>query len=190
MSSQAQGVDVSTMQATKEEGESIPYDIRAKMKSANENHKEWRKVMVPDRDDAAKEGEFLVCYPLSHNTPSPFSRSTRGMLAFDLTTKQLVFIKDYWRPDVDNIEKEGEIYRDLEEHKIPHIAPFGMGNDVRGHKTVTQAPNDERQRGIIPTPRQTRLIHNRNTLNIVGKALHDFESSREYISAIADAMEG
>lgn len=112
------------------------------------------------------------------------------MLAFNLKIKKLVFLKDYWRPDADDIEKEGEIYRDLEDHQVPHIVPFGMGNDVRDHKTVTQAPNNEYIEGIIPTPQQTCLIHYRITLNVVGKALHNFESSREFVSAIADAMEG
>lgn len=189
-SPEEQGIDATTVEATRRDVKSIPPDIENRMREANRDHKGWRKVMVPDRDDAAKQGGFLVSYPLSHTTPSPFSRSTRGMLAFDLAHKKLVFLKDYWRPDVDNIEKEGEIYRDLEKQKIPHIAPFGMGNDIKGHKTVTQAPNDEREDGILPTPRQTRLSHYRMTLNIVGKSLIDFKSSREFISAIADAMEG
>ncbi len=112
------------------------------------------------------------------------------MLAFNLKIKKLVFLKDYWRPDANDIEKEGEIYRDLEDHRVLHIAPFGMGNNVRDHKTVTQALNNEHIEGIIPTPQQMRLIHYHITLNIVGKALHDFESSREFVSAIADVMEG
>ncbi|KJA18888.1 hypothetical protein HYPSUDRAFT_44722 [Hypholoma sublateritium FD-334 SS-4] len=181
-----QGIDITATKTTEREVRTIPADIQAKMKQANKAHKSWCTVLVPDRDEEGKERGFVVSYPLSHTTPSPFSRSTRAMLAFDLTRKRLVFLKDYWRPDVDNIEKEGEIYRDLEEHKIPHIAPFGMGNDVRDHKTIKQDPRS--QRILQPSP-QTCLIHYRITLNLVGKSLSDFASSHEFISAIADAME-
>ncbi|KJA18890.1 hypothetical protein HYPSUDRAFT_204985 [Hypholoma sublateritium FD-334 SS-4] len=52
-----------------------------------------------------------------------------------------------------------------------------------------QVPNQKRDKGILPTPRKTRLSHHRMTLNPVGKPLHVFESSRQFISAIADAME-
>jgi len=60
-------------------------------------------------------------------------------LAFDLTEGELIFLKDYWRPDVDDVEKEGSIYAILEgEAKVPNIAPFGTGDDVRDHETLTQ----------------------------------------------------
>ena len=105
------------------------------------------------------------------------------MLAVDLTGK-LVHIRDYWIPDVDNVKKEGKFY------KASRTVPFELGNDVNGHKIVTRAPNDERPKGNFPAPQQMRMSHYRMTLNTVGKALQIFESSREYISAIADAMEG
>ncbi|KJA18889.1 hypothetical protein HYPSUDRAFT_44723 [Hypholoma sublateritium FD-334 SS-4] len=189
ISPEAQGIDTTTMETTKKEEQSVTPPIRKRMEQANNNHKGWRTVMVTDRDNAAKQGGILVSYPLRSTTPSPFSRSTRTMLAFDLAKNKLVFLKDYWRPDVDSIAKEGAIYLELEKHQIPHIAPFGMGNDVKGQRTVTQAPNDIREKGILPTTRQTRLSHYRMTLNIVGKALYDFKSFHEFISAIADAME-
>jgi hypothetical protein len=36
------------------------------------------------------------------------------MLAFNMETKEIVFLQDYWRADVDGMEKEGEIYALLE----------------------------------------------------------------------------
>jgi hypothetical protein len=32
------------------------------------------------------------------------------MLVFNTETREIVFLKDYWRADVDGMEKEGEIY--------------------------------------------------------------------------------
>lgn len=117
------------------------------------------------------------------------------MLAFDLETKEIVFMKDYWRPDVADIEKEGDIYGILRAHNVPNIAPFGTGNDVRNHVTRTQefvnkywvrrrrAPGRE---AIALTPlRQYRM-----TLLVIGEPLIDFKSSKQFVAAIADAMKG
>ena len=59
------------------------------------------------------------------------------MLAFDMEGETIVFLKDYWRLDVDGMQKEGEIYALLESNRVPNIAPFGKGNDVRDHPTLT-----------------------------------------------------
>jgi hypothetical protein len=155
---------------------------------ANSAHYEFRKLMVPDRDDPSKESPFLISYPPRYDARSPFSRATRGMLAFDLTNNRIVYLKDYWRPNVSNMQKEGEIYRILKRKNVRNIAPFGMGNDVRGHQTLTQsyvdAPWAVSTKGIIC------LSHYRMTLDAVGRPLTEFHSSHEFISAIADAMEG
>jgi hypothetical protein len=44
------------------------------------------------------------------------------MLAFN---KEIIFLKDYWRVDVDGMEKEDDIFALLGN---PNIAPFGRGN--------------------------------------------------------------
>ena len=49
---------------------------------------------------------ILISSPPYYKSRSPFSRATRGILAFDFTAGELVFLKDYWRADVDGIEKE------------------------------------------------------------------------------------
>ncbi|KJA18898.1 hypothetical protein HYPSUDRAFT_217903 [Hypholoma sublateritium FD-334 SS-4] len=189
MSSEAQGIDTSTMEPTAEELDSLPLACAREMRKDNPVHKGWLKVMVPDRADATKEAPFLVSYPLDLTGPFPFSRSSRLMLAFDLARKQLVLLRDYWRPDVDTFAKEADVYLDLEEHQIPHIAPFGTGNNVRDHMTSTQALNNNRNAND-PATHEPGLRHYRMTLNVVGRRyLEEFKSSRELVSAIADAME-
>ena len=100
----------------------------------------------------------------------------------------IVFLKDYWRADVDGMEKEGEIYRILESNRVPNIAPFGKGNDVRDHMTLTHTLRNEKwacwSRDMVLL-RQYRM-----SLNVVARHLTSFNSSREFVSAIADAMEG
>ncbi len=103
------------MKAMNREAHAILSNIRlAEMKQAKKGDKESFKK-VPDHDDATKQDEFLVSYPLS--TPCPFSRPTQDMLVFD-PARKLVHNRDYGMPDVDNVEKEGKL------HKVSHTVPF------------------------------------------------------------------
>jgi hypothetical protein len=110
------------------------------------------------------------------------------MLAFDMETSQLVFLKDYWRAAVDGMEKEGDIYTLLESNRVPNIAPFGKGNDVRDHTTLTHALRDEEW--ACWSKDMVVLWHYRMSLDVVGRPLTSFCSSWEFVSAIADAMLG
>jgi hypothetical protein len=67
------------------------------------------------------------------------------MLAFNMETKEIVFLKDCWRADVDGMEKEGEICALLESKGVPNIALFGngKGDHVRRHVTLTHAQKRE-----------------------------------------------
>jgi hypothetical protein len=110
------------------------------------------------------------------------------MLAFDMEKGNIVFLKDYWRVDVDGMNKEGDIYALLESNSVPNIPPFGKGNDVRDHMTLT---NTLREKMWACSSKEMVLLrHYRMTLDVVGRSLTSFNSSREFVSAIADAMEG
>ena len=65
------------------------------------------------------------------------------MLGFNMETREVVFLKDYWSVDVDGMEKEGKIYALLESKSVPNIAPFGKGNDVGNHTTITHTLRNE-----------------------------------------------
>ena len=103
----------------------------------NHHHREFRFMKIRDRD-LTTEYDFLISYPPKYSYRSPFGRATRPMRAYDMRKKKVVFVKDYWRPDSSEIEKEGDIYRSLESAQVPYIAPFGVGNDVRNFTTHIQ----------------------------------------------------
>jgi hypothetical protein len=110
------------------------------------------------------------------------------MLAFNMETREVVFLKDYWRADVDGMAKEGEIYAILESKGVPNIAPFGKGNDVGDHTTLMHTLRNEKwacRSRVMVLLRQYRM-----SLDIVARLLTSFKSSREFVSAIADAMTG
>ena len=83
---------------------------------------------------------------------------------------------------------EGEIYALLESKGVPNIPPFGKGNDVRDHTTLTHTLRDEKwacwSRAMVLL-RQYRM-----SLDVIARHLTWFNSSREFVGAIADAMEG
>jgi hypothetical protein len=66
------------------------------------------------------------------------------MLTFNMETRQVVFLKDYWRADVDGMVKEGKIYAILESKGVPNIAPFGEENDVSDHTTLTHTQRNDK----------------------------------------------
>jgi len=144
--------------------------------------------MVPARDDPKVETPFIISFPPKYTARSPFGRATRPMLAFNMETREIVFLKDYWRANVDGMEKEGDIYALLESKRVPNIAPFGKRNDVRDHTTLTHTLRNEEwaccSRVMVP------LSQYRMSLDVVARHLVLFKSSKEFVSATADAMEG
>ena len=154
------------------------------------NPKEFRIFKVPDRKNPEEEKDFVVWLrELSdeYTARSPFGRGTRLMLAYDVEKNVIFFLKDYWRAE--GVDKEGDIYELLESHRVPNIPPFGKGNDVRKHATFTDVLKAEGAEWALPSKEMTSYKHYRMTLDVVARPLTSFKSSREFVGAIADAME-
>jgi len=181
------GYDASVSPASPEDLQQIQH-VEHRLRKDNPAHREFRIIMVPDRDDPKVETPFIISFPPKYTARSPFGRATRPMLAFSMETREVVFLKDYWRADVDGMMKEGKIYALLESKGVPNIAPFGKGNDVRHHATLTHTLRNENwacwSRDMVP------LSQYRMSLDVVALLLTSFKSSREFVSAIADAMTG
>jgi hypothetical protein len=43
---------------------------------------------------------------------------------------KLVYLKDLWRVDHPEIQREGDVYRELHEAEVPNIATMGRAGDV------------------------------------------------------------
>jgi hypothetical protein len=181
------GYDTSVSSASPDDIQRIQR-VEKQLRENNPAHHEFCKVMVPDRSSPEFEKPFIISSPPTYTARSPFGRATRAMLVFDMEVEAIVFLKDYWRPDVDGMQKEGKIYIILESKGVPNIAPFGKGNDLRDYLTVTQTLRGE---PWACWSRKTVLLRQyRMSLDVVGRHLTSFNSSREFVSAIADAMEG
>jgi len=181
------GYDTSVSPASPEDLQQIRH-VEKRLRDENPAHREFRIIMVPDRDDPTVETPFIISFPPKYTARSPFGRATRPMLAFNTETGEIVFLKDYWRADVDGMEKEGDIYALLESRSVPNIAPFGKGNDVRDHTTLTHTLRNEKW--VCWSRVMVLLSQYRMSLDVVARHLVLFKSSKEFVSAIADAMAG
>jgi hypothetical protein len=145
-------------------------------------------ILVPECDEPEVEKGFVVSFPPNYMARSPFGRATLPMLAFGMEAEKIVFSKDYWRADVDGMEKEGRTYVLLELNCVPNIAPFGKWNDVCDHSTLMHTLRDKQwacwSRDMVC------LRHYWMSLAIVIRPLASFCSSWEFVSAIAGAMQG
>ena len=78
----------------------------------------------------------------------PFGKATLEMRAWNMEGNRMVYIKDYWRAE--GGEKEGEIYRSLEEKNVPNISRFYCGNDVC-HEICENNVSQERHETVSQT---------------------------------------
>ena len=89
-------------------------------------------MAINDCDDPVIQKTFLILYPQDFTACPLFGRVTWGMRGCDLdlegSMSKMVYIKNYWRPE--GGEKEGKIYRTLEEKNVPNIPRFYYGNNV------------------------------------------------------------
>ncbi|THG98998.1 hypothetical protein EW026_g3290 [Hermanssonia centrifuga] len=74
---------------------------------------------------------FIVRRPFSE-TPLPCGRATQGYIAWDIGRRNLVFLKDTWRPvDPESSSlSEKEAYGTLGEHNVPYVPTVLMAEDV------------------------------------------------------------
>ena len=94
--------------------------FEGRLRDDNPAHREFRILMVLDRDDPTVEMQFIISFPPKYMARPPFGRATQPMLAFDVEARDIVFLKDHWR----RMWMEGDIYARLNSNHVPNIAPL------------------------------------------------------------------
>jgi Fungal protein kinase len=123
---------------------------------------------------------------------SPFGRSTRTFIAYDLQSEECVVMKDSWRVDATNAPIEGEIYRSLNQEgvkNVPKCVGFCDVGEDKYHRTQTQSFSNAPWLGSFDFS-SPALRHHRLILKTVGRKLDKFRSSRELVCAIRAALIG
>ncbi|KAI9463812.1 hypothetical protein F5148DRAFT_982325 [Russula earlei] len=132
-------------------------------------------------------------------TKTLFGWSTFGYVCHNIEWNELVYFKDYWRTDFPGIEKEGDIYHNLQEAKVRYIPRLGpAGNmlltpehplDIQSTRTQDYVKDGNRKRIWCPgTLRIKRYVHYQLVLNTLGQPLSTFGSTQELCQVIRDAM--
>ncbi|KAG1856264.1 hypothetical protein C8R48DRAFT_551628, partial [Suillus tomentosus] len=117
-------------------------------------------------------------------------RWTRACPAFDLLNKKVVMFKDSWRVSLPDVLSEGETYKLLHSHNVSNIANCIAYHDVP--PSIAQQSTQTAKFGCAKwasphLPLTPHILHCL-ALDIVGEKLTDFESSRQLILAVRDAL--
>ncbi|KAF9648968.1 hypothetical protein BDM02DRAFT_3095524 [Thelephora ganbajun] len=136
---------------------------------------------------------YIVGKALDYNL-GVVGRCTRGYLGFDLSTKECVFLKDMWRPDIPGIEPEHFWYEKLTEARVPHLVMLKHGSDV---VPSTLSPDYYGMRGLTcrlarlfrsrDSPLQGR-VHYRLVQVEICRPLSEFTNSSHLVSVMLDSL--
>ena len=173
----------------------------------------WPRYELKVPDDAVDGGvrRFLVCYPV-HQRKGPASRGTRSYVAFDLTTQRFSWLKDMWRLDLHDVEREGDILSKLNAAKVRHVPTLICHGDIPDQITQTANFWEDRQlkssgvQGSQPSgskrkregdaaddvfdPVHRRHRHYRLVVEEVCMPLHTFTSGEQLLSLVYDCVLG
>ncbi|KAH9853305.1 hypothetical protein C2E23DRAFT_884903 [Lenzites betulinus] len=105
--------------------------------------------------------EFLVAQPAVRTNESPFGRDCRAYIAVDRATRQLVWLKDSWRPSVECSRPEGVILQAFANDPKLYVPTLVCHGYVR-QQAVAQDPPASRaapQSAAQATSKKTGSIH-------------------------------
>ena len=210
LTAEQRGFDPTAVQATPEEIESFEsavakVEIESLRRTVGDGQVYPRfRLEVRGADNGISY--YIVGKALDYNL-GVTGRCTRGFLALDLSTKECVFLKDMWRPDVPGVKPEHVWYKELAEAKVPHLTKFKHASDVipssppvNYYGTAALDPTETRaQRGL--TFRLKRLfpsqgsslqghIHYRLVQNEICRSLSEFTNSRHLVVVMLDSLKG
>ncbi|KZT63787.1 hypothetical protein DAEQUDRAFT_88447, partial [Daedalea quercina L-15889] len=126
--------------------------------------------------------EFLISRP-HFMSSSVVGRGTLCHIAYDVSEKRAVFLKQYWRLDFQTHHPEGEVYMRLHSKKVEYIATPIAAGDVR---PCGGEPQCTRTQEFLPgTP--PKLIQYRLIVEEVAAPLKNYANSRQLVGVIYHA---
>ncbi|EPQ50704.1 hypothetical protein GLOTRDRAFT_66831, partial [Gloeophyllum trabeum ATCC 11539] len=129
---------------------------------------------------------FLVGRP-HFTAPGMTGRATRGYVALDEESNELVYLKDCWRVDLPDMTREGDVIQLMNNEGVQCVPTLVCHGDVKGQCTSTQK-HWSRDAGK-PNPFRPHQ-HYRLVVQEVGCPLSDFKHSEELIQVITECITG
>ncbi|CCM00602.1 uncharacterized protein FIBRA_02638 [Fibroporia radiculosa] len=149
--------------------------------------------------DADSTHYYLVGRP-HFIAPGMAGRGTRGYVAYDPERNTFVFLKDAWRIDLLEIDKEGEVLALLNQKNLMNVPTLVCHRDV--YSEVESASGTQRQPQSTVTQRYRKApvvpatthnpmkthTHYRLVVEEVGRPLEDFANGREMVRIVWDCV--
>jgi hypothetical protein len=160
------------------------------------------------RKVSVRDGESTRDYIIGRATSvlkASTGRSTRGFVAMSAETKQLVFLKDSWRPGIDGILPEGSWYKIFQEKygddrmKNIGLGAYSHGSDVYAARVSTGVQDQEqktithiyaKELGLGGAEMMVGYIHHRVVLPTLYLPLGMFRNSKHLTSIMYDIANG
>ncbi|KAH8977385.1 hypothetical protein EDB86DRAFT_2817875 [Lactarius hatsudake] len=191
------GYDTTVTSIADDEAEAALSKLRTYQGLENVAKADLHKFLV--RDDHTLNGQikYYIAPSAVWDSESLFGRSTFGYIAYDPETRNLVYLKDFWRTDRDGIQKEGDVYRELHDAQVSNIARLGLAGDVpllpECGRTDCPAVQRTMTQGFVKDwcpgqPCVDPYVHYRLVLETLGSPLNTFKSTRELCKVIRDAI--
>ena len=214
LTDEQRGLDPTATPATPEQVEMfdsavVKIDIES-LKSSVGDRKIYPRFRLEVSDSDNTSSYYVVGRALDYCL-GVVGRCTRGYLALDLSTKEWVFLKDMWRPDISGVEPEHIWYEKLIKARVPHLVKFKHASDVvqsipscHYHGTLALGDTttvDRRgvQRGLtyrlvdLFDPSNSSLqrrIHYRLVQRELCRPLSEFTNSRHLVSVVLHSLKG
>lgn len=147
------------------------------------------KLAIPVANQPSR---YFITHAPRATLYTPPGRATRGFRAYDCSQQTVVFLKDSWRIDLEDIHVEGTTYEKLERSGVRNVPRCLASGDIltdRYHATKTNGYSTSEwachsDAHFLPH-RHYRLV-----LDLIGDPLSKFSSSYEMVGAIRDALIG
>lgn len=140
-----------------------------------------------------KTHEIIVQRPFEVSY-HPVGRGTRAYIAWSLTAKKIVFLKDSWRVDIAGLTDEDSIYCKLQDAKVEFVPEVLCAGDVCGAEgiQVTRADaiwDGENRQWKVPSSTGRKHYHHR-VLQELAYPLWTCTNSRQYTEVFRDSFKG
>jgi hypothetical protein len=184
------GIDITVSPAPEDEAESARRSLKLSPGTP------MFKTSVPRVKPPITQPErsnLTIVFPCTDIIPSrPACRGTRACPAYVIEGGHVVFLKDSWRISSSDLEPEGKIYEQLNDKHVEHIPLCLACGDV-DHCNQQKAQTLRLSERSWASRKGLTIVahtHYRLVLDVVGKSLSEFASSKELVQAMHDTLIG
>lgn len=167
------------------------YDLPHAARTLDDHHPSpIFKISVTD--DATGESTFVIVGHPFFRSHSALGRATRGYIAYHLTRRELLFLKDTWRVVDPRLIPEYTLCRQLVEAGVPFVPRIIAGGDVlcNGQRGTTRCDQWAMSQTLPVGLAKPRVFHQHRILSELAYPVTSAPNSAIMVKAFRDCIEG